>query len=208
MADTIESELSLNEQSANITSIMLGEDDTHLFSTRILSALLEYTGGQMGVIYFLNEEKTQLELFETIGLSLKESFISVSIYEGDLGKSIASKKIQYIEDISDQTIFSYAAVSGTFKPKEMITIPLFVKNELIAVISLASITPFRKNSLPLLQSIYHTLSARIDGILSYRKIVDFSNRLEGQNRELESQATELKQQSVELGIQKRRLNNV
>ncbi|MDP2844270.1 MAG: response regulator, partial [Acetobacterium sp.] len=59
-----------------------------------------------------------------------------------------------------------------------------------------------------------TMSARIEGILAYRTIKAFSEKLEQQNRELDAQKNEMEEQSVELihqnielEMQKKELNN-
>jgi len=50
----------------------------------------------------------------------------------------------------------------------------------------------------LIDNILPTLSSRVEGILAYRRIKEFSEKLEHQNRELEAQKTELATQSSEL----------
>ena len=235
MADTIETEMRLSTQAAKLAGIMLSEDDAHQFCHALLSSLLEQTGSQMGAVYFLNNEKTEFERFECLGMDLEDSKpFSAVHFEGEFGAALATQKMQHITSIPEETRFTFRTVSGKFIPREIITIPIVSGNETVAVISLASIKSFNNNSIDLLHSILNTLSARIDGILAYQKVVSFSqlleeknneleqkgkelirksetlsvanNELEAQKRELSTQTSELTEQNVELEMQKKQLD--
>jgi PAS domain S-box-containing protein len=192
LAETIETEMTLNVQSAKLAGVMLSEDDAHQFCHALLSSLIEHTGAQMGAVYFLNDDKTEFERFECLGMEKEgcKPFSAVN-FEGEFGQALASKKIQHIAQIPDDTRFSFHTPSGKFKPREIISIPIVSGNETIAVISLASIKSFTSTSVRLLHSIFNTLSARMGGILAYRKMIEFSQQLESQNEQLALQQKEL-----------------
>ena len=192
MAKTIEAEMTLNNQAAKLASVMLSEDDAHKFSHALLSSLLEQTNSQMGAVYFLNDDKTVFEHFECVGMDQGgcKPFSAIH-FEGEFGTALSTKKIQHITNIPEDTRFSFHTVSGKFIPREIITIPIVSGNETVAVISLMSIKNFSKNSIRLIHSIQGMLNARMDGILTYRKLKDFSQQLSRQNTELETQRQEL-----------------
>lgn len=214
LADTIETELTLNTQAAKIAGAMLSEDDAHRFCHALLATLLEHTGSQMGAVYLLNDGKTGFNHFECLGMDLDECKpFSAVHFEGEFGTALASQKMQHITAIPDDTRFTFSTVSGKYKPREIITIPIVSGNETVAVISLATIKSFSNNSLRLLNTVLSMLSARMDGILAYRKVIAFSHQLENQNSELEAQKRELSAQAnvltgqnVELEIQKKQLD--
>jgi len=192
LANTVETEYELNDKVSAIAGIMLSEDEAHRFCHTLLNSLLAHTASQMGALYLLNEEKTEFNHFECIGMNDTgcKPFSSVH-FEGEFGVALASKKLQHITNIPEDTRFTFSTVNGKFIPREIITIPIVTGNETIAVISLATIKSFSENSLRLLNTILSTLSARLDGILSSRKIVVFSKQLKSQNSELETQSREL-----------------
>ena len=192
LADTIESEMNQNNQAGKLAGIMLSEDDARKFCHALLSSLLEQTNAQMGAVYFLNEEKTEFERFECLGMSVDgcKPFSAVN-FEGEFGIALSTQKIQHITNIPDDTRFSFHTVSGKFSPREIVTIPIVSGNETVAVISLATIKSFSNNNIRLLNTILSTLSARMGGILTYRKMIDFSLQLELQNTKLENQREEL-----------------
>lgn len=214
LADTIESELNLNKKVAKLAGVMLREDDAHRFSHALLSNLLGTTDSQMGAVYLLNEEKTEFNHFESLGMDSEgsKSFSAVH-YEGEFGTALASQKLQHIIDIPEDSSFVFSTISGKLIPREMITIPILSGNETVAVISLATIKSFSQSTLRLIDTIENTLSARIGGILAYQKIIKFSHQLEYQNgeleaqkRELSTQTDELTEQNVELEMQKKQLD--
>jgi len=192
LADTIETEMTQNNQAAKLAKVMLSEDDAHKFSHSLLNSLLEQTNSQMGAVYFLNEEKTEFERFECLGMDEDgcKPFSAVN-FEGEFGLALSTQKIQHIANIPEDTHFSFRTVAGKFAPREIVTIPIVSGNETVAVISLATIKNFSNSNIRLLNTILSTLSARMGGILTYRKMIDFSLQLEHQNTKLENQREEL-----------------
>lgn len=214
LADTIETELILNEQAASLAGVMLREDDAHGFCHALLTSLIGYTGAQMGAFYLLNGEKTAFDHFESVGMNNNErkSFSALD-FEGEFGAALASGQLQHIIEIPQDTHFVFSTISGDFTPREIITIPIVSGNETVAVISLATIKSFSENTLRLLHMILSTLSARVDGILAYQKVITFAQQLELQNselevqkRELSMQTNELTGQNIELEMQKKQLD--
>ncbi len=214
MAATIQTEMQINEQSAQLASVMLREEEAHAFCRELLKALLEHTGSQVGAVYFLNEARTAFEHFESIGLGAggRVAF-SATALEGELGTALATRQIQRITDIPADTRFAFAAVSGEFQPREILTIPVLSDHSVAAVISLASVRAYDAASVRLLNDIWSMLTARVNGLLAFKKITTLAATLERQNSELEAQkrelaaqATEVAGQNTELEMQKRQLD--
>jgi signal transduction histidine kinase/CheY-like chemotaxis protein len=202
MAENIELNSEINEKSAILAGKMLSEDEARKFFESTLQILIEHTSAQMSAVYLLNEQKTFFEHFVSIGITGEaKSAFSAKELEGEFGSAIAAKKIQHIKDIPKTTRFIFNAVNGAFIPHEIITVPIVSGKEVIAIISLANLRPFSAVSIQLIHKIYPTYCARVEGILAYRKMLEFSNRLEAQNQELESQKTELESQKTELEMQ-------
>jgi len=214
LADTVQNVRELNEKAIKLDQLMLSEEESHRFCHKLLSALLQDTWSQMGAVYFLNEDETIFEYFECIGMigAACKSF-SATKYEGEFGQALVTREMQHITKIPVDSIFTFATVTGIFKPREIITIPVLTGNKVVAVITLVNIKTFSKSSLKLLHLIQGTLNARMGGILANRKILAFSQKLEYQNLELESQKNELSaqtnelvEQNIELEMQKKQLD--
>lgn len=202
LADNVQNNVLLSQKSARLAETMLREEDMQKFFAATLQALIDNTGAQMGAVYLLNDDMDTYELYESIGTTtdVNPSFSAISP-EGEFSAAIRSKQLQLITQLPDGTRFIFQTVNGHFVPKEIITIPISVNSNVNAVISLASIKNFNPHSIDLLNSNLVVISARIEGILSYRKIKEFKEALEQQNAELESQKHELLTQSSELAQQ-------
>ncbi|MEI8246183.1 MAG: response regulator [Lentisphaerota bacterium] len=213
MAEGVQQDKELAEKLAGLAGLMLSEYDTKKFFQATLNALAAHTGSQMAAIYLLSDDKKRFEHFESTGVddNARQSF-AADRFEGEFGPALASRKIQHIK-IPDDTRFIFHTVSGKFIPREIITIPILADNEVVAVISLAGVGMYSKQSVQLIDRILVTLCARVEGILAYHKIKEFSKQMEHQNRELETQkqelsaqASELMEQNTELEMQKTQLN--
>ncbi|OFX55148.1 MAG: hypothetical protein A2066_15555 [Bacteroidetes bacterium GWB2_41_8] len=179
LADNIQMNVELEEKSGNITRLMLNEDDAREFFNATLTALAAHTNSQMAAVYLLSDDKTTFEHFESIGLNdnAKQSFEALS-FEGEFGNVLASGKVQHLKNIPEDTRFAFHTVSGRFIPREILTSPIISGNEVIAVISLASVNPYNPQSVQLIDYILDIFSARVEGVLAYRKIKEVSEKLE------------------------------
>ncbi len=214
LAQSIQENMSLNEKVVSLSSVMLSKYEAKEFFQETLHTLTLHTNSQIAAIYLLSDDKKTFEHFESIGMdaSARLSFDALN-FEGEFGALLASHKVQHIKDISEDTRFVFQTVSGRFIPHEIITIPILSHQEVMAIISLATVSSYTHQVVQLIGNILSTLNARIEGIMAYHKMMKFSEMLEQQNRELEAGKTELSAQSVELmgqnielEIQKNQLN--
>ena len=214
MASTIQTEMDINKNAVHLSDVMLREEEVHSFCRELLKGLIEHTGSQVGAVYFLNEAKTMFEHFESIGVGAGgRAAFSATAREGELGAALATRQIQRITDIPEDSRFAFAAVSGVFQPRDILTIPVFSDHTVSAVISLASVRAYDTASVRLVNAIWGALIARLNGVLAFQKITALAATLEEQNRELDTQrrelllqATEVTEQNTELEMQKRRLD--
>ncbi len=207
MADAIQTEMTISRKVSQIEDVMLREEELHAFCWELLRALIEHSGSQVGAVYVLNEAGTVFEHFESIGLGAGgRAVFSATQREGELGAVLATRRIQRIVDIPPETRFVFAASSGDFIPREILTIPVLSGRTVVAVISLASVRAYDEPAIRLVNDIWSVLTARMNGVRSFKKIHDLAERLERQNHELEAQANELTEQNTELEMQKRQLD--
>lgn len=213
MATTVQTQLHINDQAAQLAGVMLRETEARSFCRELLTTLAGHTGSQIAAIYLLNPEETEFEHFESLGLGSggRASFSALQL-EGEFGAALATGRMHRISDIPDDTRFTFATVSGEFKPKEIITLPLHSDDSVPAVLSLASIHNYDSNAIRLLEDILPMVAARMSGILAFRKIQDLAALLEHQKSELEVQrekmdlqARELSHQNSELEMQKQQM---
>jgi signal transduction histidine kinase/CheY-like chemotaxis protein/HAMP domain-containing protein len=199
LAGNIQSDMQLNEKVVSLSGLMLSKYEAKEFFRETIHALALHTGSQIAAIYLLSGDKKTFDHFESTGLgnNARQSFDAGS-FDGEFGSALSSGKIQHIRDIPVDTRFVFQTVSSMFIPREIITIPILTNSSVVAIISLASVNTYNNQTLQLIFKIFDTLNARVEGILAYHKMNEFSKKLEAQNRELATQKEELSSQSAEL----------
>lgn len=214
LAETLEKEMSFRDCAAKLNAGMLKGLESKTPINQVLGIMMKLTNAQVGAVYLLNNQKSHFEKTESIGMeSANKTTFSASDFEGEFGVALASKKVELIKNIPIETTHTLAAVTGDFRPKEIITIPLLDKQTVIAMISMASLQEFDHQSIRLVSDMYAPLTTWLNALISSRKIqqlgenLKFQNiELETQKKELAAQANELLQQNAELEIQKNQLN--
>lgn len=206
LAEKVQLNTIVSEKVNNLANIMMSEEDARRFFQVTLKELSNITNSQIAAVYLLSDNKKQFEYFESVGLSENAiKTFTIKGLEGEFGSVLASKRIQFIKRIPLDTRFVFQTVSGSIVPREIISIPVLVNYEVVAIISLASVRSYTQETIQLVEKMWDTLSARVEGVLAYKKMKTFTEMLEFQNRELEAQKTELASQSAELSEQNREL---
>jgi CheY-like chemotaxis protein/CHASE3 domain sensor protein len=203
LAETIQTELSSKENTARIADAMLGNAELMAFCRALLPELIDRTDSNIGAVYFLQEEKKLFEPYYAIGLTQdKMRPFSAEMHEGEFGAALARKTITQISAIPEDTIFDFATVAGSFKPKEIITIPILQNQKVIAVISLASLKPYCAEAMTIINNSWKSLNVGIIGMLAFEDIREYSHKLDEQAKELHNRAEELRHQNVEINRQR------
>lgn len=214
LAESLSQEISFRDHITQLNAYMLKGLESGSSMRQVLEPLMKETNTQVGAIYLLNEKKTEFELVDSIGLTAtaRKSF-SASSFEGELGIAMSSKKIEHITNIPAETDLYLATVNGKIRPKEIIVIPLLVKKEVIAILSLSSLQGHGEASTRLVREMYGPLTNWINVIIANRRILKLGEtmrqqnmELETQKKELEAQSNELTEQNAELEMQKKQLN--
>jgi signal transduction histidine kinase/CheY-like chemotaxis protein/HAMP domain-containing protein len=214
MAQNINSDINIKTSIADISDAIIGKEELMKFCKSLLEVLLSKTMSNLGAIYFLNEESSLFEPYFSVGLSAdKIRSFSADLHEGEFGRALLEKKIVRITDIHPDTIFEFATVTGNFRPKEILNMPIFLRGKPVAMISLASLNQYSAEIMEVLRISEKNITTGINGILAFEKIREISYNLNMQNTELEAQSRELKmqtdellEQNAELDIQKRQID--
>ena len=213
MADSVQTQARLDEAAADLAAVMLREDELHAFCRELLKALTERTGSQVarGLLRERRQDRVRALRVHRSRPQARAEFSAADL-EGELGAALATRQMQHVVDIPADSRFTFVTVSGEFKPREIVTIPVLADEDVTAVISLASVRPYADEEVKLVRDILDVLTARLNGVLAYREVREFATRLERQNAELEAQkrelaaqGDELTEQNTELERQKREL---
>lgn len=214
LARDIQARIKGKDDASKVAETLLKQEELRPFSKDLLGLLMKLTESHIGAVYLFDPDDGEFKHFESIGIgnAVRKSF-SAEIREGELGIALASRKIEHIREIPTDSYFTFPTASGDFKPREIVTIPVLNSGYISAVVTLASLKSYTANSLELIQDIWNLLTARMNGVIAYGKVSEFSRRLETINRELEAQSNELRlqadeltEQNIELEMQKKQLS--
>lgn len=191
LIDQINEDMELSRQTAELSDSMLVEDNSHRFFMELLPVFLNLTNSQLAAVYLLDEEQKKFVLYESIGMTseFKNHSFDADMYEGQFGRVLTTKEIERVVSIPLDTNFAFQTVSGAMVPREIISIPILVGEEIVAIISLASIRKYSDKSIRLINKTYDVLTARVDGILAYRELRKSAKILEQQKEELAKAGT-------------------
>ena len=206
MADAMMSRLSIQKSIAEITETMVAAGEMTDFAGEVLKKIMGITGSNLGSFYLLNKQDNKFNHLTSMGVNpdLLEPF-DASIFEGEMGKAISSKKITHIKKIREDTVFKFRTFIGTALPKEIITVPIIVRNEVLAVISLASLNEYSREELEILNQARLIMNTAFSNLLATEEIRDLARDLDSKNQELEAQTEELQSLNEELNQQSEEL---
>ena len=200
MAESIESQVELREINDEVTQTIVDAKDLPAFRTNILKKFVGVTDSQMGAYFVLNRDTNIFEPFTAIGVThgLLKPF-DASALEGELGMVVETKKITYIKDIPKDSIFKFRTFTGTILPKEIISIPIIIDDIVSGVVSLASIKPYPRKVLDIMEQPWATgFGVALSNMWANAETVRLATELNEKNQELEAQTEELQVQSEEL----------
>jgi CheY-like chemotaxis protein/signal transduction histidine kinase/HAMP domain-containing protein len=208
MADSIQSRMRIQQGDMDISETMVAAKSSAGFSRELVRKLAEITDSNLAVFYLYNEAANKFEHCDSIGVNadLLEPF-DAGIHEGEIGKVLATHKISHIKNIPEDTKFKFKAVMGTAIPREIVTIPLVVDNKVMAVISLASLCEYSKESLEILDQSWIGLNTALSNLLANAETERLADELSSTNQELQAMNEELRSQAEELQAQSAELRS-
>jgi len=224
MAESIESKIKLQKINDEIIQTAMDAKNLSEFKTNIFKKLIDVTNSQLGVYFSLNRDTNNFEPFTSVGItsdSLKS--FSVPVLEGELGMVTDKKKIIHINNIPEETIFTFRTFTGTIIPKGIISIPVIIDDAVSGIISLASIKPYSQKILNIMEQPWVTGCSTILSNMwanamtkkfameleqSNEKLQAQTEELEAQNEEFEAQTEELEAQNEELEAQAKELRTM
>lgn len=208
MTASIESRIDTQKGVADISDTMIGQSSLQQFGSELLKQLMKITDANMSTFYILNEATKQYEHFSSVGVNEKLlSPFSADNPEGEVGNAISRKRIYYLRDIPENTIFNYKTSAGNAIPREIITIPILVDNNVVAIISLVNIHSFGKECYDILEQSWAGINVSYSNLIAGERTRIFADQLSRSNQQLEAQTEELQEQTEELQEQSEELQN-
>ncbi len=199
MADSIVTQLRIEKISSDIIEVVVSTIDVHDFSRRVVKKLMEVSASNISAFYVLSDDGTEFRHLYSIGLDAVhlDSFHAGNL-EGEFGKALATREITRTKVAVGNAVLSLKTVLGNLSPREIITMPIVVKNMSVAVISLASLSEYSEEIFRILSHIRPVINTAYSNILAIEETRRLAAELGDKNRQLESKRETLEQQAVEL----------
>lgn len=199
MTDSIESKNIIHEGITNISETMMALPSLQEFGSSLLKQLMETTRSNMSAFYILDEMKSEFVHFTSIGANedLLKPFNSKNP-GGEFGNALSKKSAYYLKEIPEDTIFKFQTTAGEAIPKEIITIPILIENNVVALISLVNIHKFDKECYDIIEHSTTNINSSYAGLISKERTNILAETLSNTNQKLEAQTEELQEQAEEL----------
>lgn len=206
MAEALGSRMKVQTGVAGITETMVRAGEMADFAPGLLKSLIEATNSSLGSFHLRSEDGLRFEHRTSVGINpeLLEPF-DADLFEGEFGKALSTKEIAHIKDIPEDTRFKFKTFAGTAIPKAIITIPITVNENVMAMVSLGSLNGYSQESLEVLSQAWVGINTAFSNLLATEETRTLAKDLDTKNQELEAQTEELQAQTEELQQQSEEL---
>ncbi|MDB5193000.1 MAG: multi-sensor hybrid histidine kinase [Segetibacter sp.] len=203
------SQTSLNQETANKNWVLAGlakvNDSLHNaynsgeLTQSLLNTIVRYLNVQAGAVYLYDPNDKRLSVSATYAIpsDFKRSFL---LHEGLVGEAASKKEPTIITGLTrEQIVFETATVNAA--PAVACYMPLYIDDELKAVIELLSFEQFDEQRVELLKVTANNISVAINSVESNQKVIQLLSQVQEQKEILENQQEELRQTNEELSLQ-------
>ncbi len=187
---------------ARISGLMQGQRNLETVSQLIMSELSPAVGAQHGAFFFADHDETGLDyellLLASYGYT-KENGDMPRFRAGDglVGQAAHEKKPIRIADPPADYIRVGSGL-GNAAPRDIIVIPVLFEEQVLAVIELASFTPFNEIILQFLDQLTETIGVVLATITANVRTEELLQQSQSQSQELQEQSEALQRQQMEL----------
>ncbi|MDM8517370.1 response regulator, partial [Desulfobacterales bacterium HSG16] len=207
MIESIETYGTTQMHLRNLDEILVKSATVDDFGIKFIEKLVEITDSAFGTFYLFNSNKKRFEHIHSIGFD-NESLKSLdeNVIKDTFDRASTTGKITYIRKISRDAVFTVNTIAGPILPRNMVTIPIFIKKRVTAIIALGSLDDYSETTSKILKQVQSSSGTALSNIISTEKAVSLAHELKNNNVELEAQAQELKAMTDDLKRQNTELD--
>jgi len=166
-------------------------------SSQALAFMMKFLHSQLGSIHSYNPDYKFLKLLSSSGFDPKKLKNRIKLDEGIIGQVASSKQMVMLNDIPEESYFTYSS-SGEFKPRQIIVIPLLFNENLIGILELSSLTEFTSVELEFLDQASNIIAIYLSLSENMLKTNELLQKTQEQASELQVQQEELRVANEEL----------
>ena len=202
----------LNSNLARFSGMLQGLRDQKTVAKLLMSEVTPLVDAHHGAFYVAEDvgedEETELRLIATYGYKERKSIANrFKLGEAIVGQAALEKKAIVITQAPEDYI-KIASGLGEAAPTSIIVIPVLFEENVMAVIELASFTPFSEVQQTFLDQLSESIGVVLNTILANMRTEELllqsqqlTQDLQSQSEELQAQQDELKRSNAELEAQ-------
>jgi signal transduction histidine kinase/HAMP domain-containing protein/CheY-like chemotaxis protein len=190
----------LNTNMARFSGLLQGQRDLKAVSRLVMSELTPLVGAQHGAFFMAEPAglEPQLRLIGSYAFRRgKGAATTYSLGEGLVGQAAVERKSILVAQAPADYI-AIASGLGEAAPVSIIVLPVLFEDQVMAVIELASFTPYSDTHLTFLEQLTETLGVVLNTIVATMRTEELLQQSQGLTLELQSQSEELQSQRDEL----------
>jgi HAMP domain-containing protein/signal transduction histidine kinase/DNA-binding response OmpR family regulator len=188
---------------ARISNAMQGQRDLQTVSRMLMSEISPLVGGQHGAFFLIDDSR--LELLASYGYQRRKNISNRFAFgEGLPGQAALEMKSILVTNAPDDYVKVTSGL-GEAKPVNLIVLPILFEDQVLAVIELASLTPFSEVDLAFLDQLAEQIGVVLSTIIANRRTEELlddqrrlTHELQAQSEELQAQQDELRRSNTEL----------
>src|SRR5829696_8269 len=187
---------------ARISGLMQGQRNLETVTQLIMSELAPAVGAQHGAFFFADHEEEgtdyELMLLASYGYTKRDgAALRFGPGDGLVGQAAHERKpIRIVEPPADYV--QVGSGLGRSVPRDIIVIPVLFEEQVLAVIELASFTPFSEIILQFLDQLTETIGVVLSTIIANVRTEELLEQSQSQSQELQEQSEALQRQQMEL----------
>jgi HAMP domain-containing protein/CheY-like chemotaxis protein/putative methionine-R-sulfoxide reductase with GAF domain len=191
----------LNTNMARFSGLLQGQRDLKAVSRLVMSELTPLVGAQLGAFFMAEagaDSEPQLRLIASYAFTQRKGVATIyGLGEGIVGQAALERKSILVTQAPDDYI-TIASGLGKAAPVNIIVLPVLFEDQVMAVIELASFTPYSDAHLTFLEQLTETLGVVLNTIFATMRTEELLQQSQGLTLELQSQSEELQSQRDEL----------
>ena len=202
----------LNSNLARFSGMLQGQRDQKTVARLLMSEVTPLVDAQHGAFYVAEDsgedEETELRLIATYGYKERKTIANrFKLGEAIVGQAALEKQSIVITQAPDDYI-KIASGLGEAAPTSIIVLPILFEETVMAVLELASFTPFTEVQQTFLDQLSESIGVVLNTILANMRTEELllqsqqlTQDLQSQSEELQAQQDELKRSNAELEAQ-------
>lgn len=201
MTTSLQGRIEVQRRASRIAQETAAASSLSDFADRVVRSLVETTAADFAAFHLLSETG-RFEVISSLGLAAEAmSSFDAARPEGLQGAAVEAGQVTWHSDIPDDTVFVVRSIAGDAIPRQLVTVPLAVHEEVVALVSLGSVAGFSATAREVVERAWLGLSAAAATAVAQEEARRLAEQLQDRNLELGASNVQLAERAKRLSAQ-------